>query len=186
MQTIDWIALGVVLVAVLIGALLGFGKCLKLFTSGIVGIVISVVVTYFLIGVVSSWGFVQNLLTAFDRVLVESENGFCSFLNTIGIETIVLAVVLFIIVQLVRIFVVNIIKGVSESENTVVRVINKSVGALFSLAFFLMVVLLVFQIVYLIGGETAENFSASLTGAFKINWLFENNPLRDIADFWQS
>lgn len=184
MQIVDWIALGIILVAAIIGLLLGFGKCLKLFTGGIVGIIISIVVTYFLIGIVSSWGFVQNLLTAFDTALVKNGSGFCRFLNTIGIESIVLAVVLFIIVQLLRIFIVNLIKGIAESDNTVIRVINKVVGMIFSLAFFLMIVLLIFQIIYLIGGDTAANFDASLTGTLKINRLFENNPLRAIADIW--
>lgn len=184
MQIADWIALGVILVAAIIGLLLGFGKCLKLFTGGIVGIIISLVVTYFLMGIVSSWGFVKDIMAAFDQALVDNGSGFCNFLNSIGIESIVLAIALFIIVQLLRIFIVNIIKGISESDNTVVRVINKVFGMIFSLAFFFMLVLLIFQIIYMIGGDTAANFSSSLSGKLNIGWLFEHNPLRDIADIW--
>jgi len=184
MQIIDWIALGVVLVAAIIGLLLGFGKCLKLFTGGIVGIIISIIVTYFLIGIVASWGFVNDLMTKFDEALVNNGSGFCNFLNSIGIESVVLAIALFIIVQLLRIFIVNIIKGIAESDNVVMRVFNKVTGMIISLGFVFIIVLVVFQIIYLIGGETAQNFDNYLTGTLKINWLFENNPLRTIADVW--
>ncbi len=184
MLTIDWIALGVILFAVLLGLLLGFGKCLKIFTGGIFGIIISIFVTYFLIGIVGSWGFVQSLLNQFDAALVANGSGFCTFLNDIGIESIVLAVALFIIVQLLRILIVNIIKGITEADNVVMRIINKVFGVVIAVAFILMLVLVVFQIVYLIGGDTANNFRQFLSGAFKIDVLFDNNPLRVIADMW--
>ncbi|MGN1373048.1 MAG: hypothetical protein ACI4VK_03250 [Candidatus Coproplasma sp.] len=184
MQIVDWIALGIILLVALIGIMLGFGKCLKIFTGGVVGIIISVVVTYFLIGIVGSWGFVNNLLTSFKTLLAESGNGILIFLNNIGIETIVLAIVLFIIVQLLRILIVNIIQGIAEADNVVMKIINKGLGMIFALAFFIMIALIVFQIIYLIGGDTADNFREYLTGAFKLNYVFDNNPLHVIADMW--
>lgn len=184
MQIVDWIALGIILLAAIIGLLLGFGKCLKIFTSGIVGVVISVVVTYFLIGVVASWGFVQSLLNQFTQALVDNGSGFCMFLKSIGIETIVLAIALFIIVQLIRILIVNLIKGIAEADNVVIRVINKFLGMVFALAFFAMLALIIFQIIYLIGGETSDSFREYLTGTLRINLLYDNNPLRIIANMW--
>ncbi|MGN1104593.1 MAG: hypothetical protein ACI4QI_06935 [Candidatus Coproplasma sp.] len=184
MQIVDWIALGIVLLVALIGLLLGFGKCLKIFTSGPIGIIISIVVTYFLIGIVGSWGFVQDLLQRFTEVLEANGSGFCNFLLTIGIQSIVLAIVLFIIVQIIRVIIVNIIKGISEVDNVIVKVINKTLGLVFALAFFVMIALVVFQIIYLIGGDTAANFREYLTGTFKLNVLFDNNPMSKIADMW--
>ena len=55
---------------------------------------------------------------------------------------------------------------------------------MFALAFFAMLALVIFQIIYLIGGETSENFRQYLTGALKINYIYDNNPLRVIADMW--
>ncbi|MGN0806364.1 MAG: hypothetical protein ACI4MC_04930 [Candidatus Coproplasma sp.] len=184
MQIVDWIALGIILLAAMIGLLLGFGKFLKIFTSGIFGVIISIIVTYFLIGVVGSWGFVQDLLNKFTEALVNNGSPFCTFLRNIGIESIVLAVALFIIIQLLRILIVNIIKGIAESDNTVIRVINKFLGMLLAIAFFAMLALVIFQIIYLIGGDTSENFREYLTGAFKLNYIYDNNPLRTIADMW--
>lgn len=184
MQMVDWIALGIVLLVVVIGLLLGFGRCLKIFTSGIFGIIISIIITYFLIGIVASWGFVKDLLDKFTLALIENGSPFCMFLRTIGIESIVLAVILFIIVQILRIIIVNIVKGIAEADNVVMKVINKFFGVVFALAFFAMLTLIVFQIIYLIGGETSANFREYLTGALKLEVLYDNNPLRTIADMW--
>ena len=184
MQIVDWIALGIVLLVALIGLMLGFGKCLKIFTSGIVGVIISVVVTYFLIGIVGSWGFVQNLLGMFTQALADNGSSFCIFLMNIGIESIVLAVALFLIVQLVRVLIVNIIKGIVETDNVVIKLINKGLGLIFSLAFFIMVALIVFQIIHLIGGETAANFREYLMGALHLDYVFDNNPMNVIANMW--
>lgn len=184
MQTVDFIALGIILLAALLGLLLGFGKCLKIFTSGIIGVIISVVVTYFIMGVVASWGFVQAIMEKFTEALVNNGSGFCTFLLNIGIESIVLAIALFLIIQIIRIIIVNVIKGIAEADNVVVKVINKFLGLVFALAVFAMLALIVFQIVYMIGGDTAESFKQYLTGAFKLDVLFENNPLHVIADKW--
>ena len=184
MQVVDGIALGIILFAAIIGLLLGFGKCLKIFTSGIIGVLISVVVTYFLLGIVGSWGFVQDLLGKFTQALVDNGSAFCIFLKNIGIETIVLAIALFIIIQLIRVLIVNIIIGVAEADNVIIKAINKFLGLVFALAFFAMLALVIFQIVYLIGGETSESFRQYLSGAFKIDYIYDNNPLRIIADMW--
>ena len=185
MQIVDWIALGIVLLVALIGILLGFGKCLKIFTDGPIGIIISLVVTYFLIGIVGSWGFVQDLLQRFTEVLEANGSSLCKFLLNIGIQSIVLAVALFIIVQIVRKIIVSIIKSISEVENVFVKFINKTLGLVFSLAVLVMIALVVFQIIYLIGGDTSANFEAYLKGTLKLDYIYANNPLRTIADMWK-
>lgn len=181
MQIIDWIAIGIVVLALVIGMMLGFGKLLKIFTGGIVGIIISVVVTYFFIGVVASWGFVQDIMGRLHTAMVNAENGFVNFLIKIGIEKIILAVALFIVIQLLRILIVSIIKGFAEIENPVIRAFNRIGGMIFMLAVTCMVALLVFHIIDLIGGSTEESFKNYLSGSvFKIDWVFEHNPLRHI------
>ncbi|MDE7087095.1 MAG: hypothetical protein K2O67_02770 [Clostridia bacterium] len=182
MQLIDWIAIGVILVTVLLGSLLGFGKILKFFTSGIFGIIISVVVTYFCIGIVASWGFVQELMAKLLVAMQNANNGFVNFLINIGIERIILGVALFIIIQLLRIIIVRIIKGVFEINNVVFKVINRALGVILLAGIVCMIGLITFHIVDLIGGTTAENFRQSLTGVFKLEWVFDNNPLKYIIE----
>ncbi len=181
MQIIDWVAIGVVLGAIALGSLLGFGKLLKIFTGGIVGVIISIVVTYFCFGVVASWGFVQDIMLKLHGAMENANNGFVEILIKIGIEKIILAVALFIIIQIIRVIIVSIIKGVMEAENVVIKTINRVLGAIFMLAVACMVWLLVFHIIQLIGGGTAEGFKIKISGSvFKLDWVYENNPLRFI------
>lgn len=177
MVTADWIALGVIVVAALLGLLLGFGKCLKFFTGGIFGFVISLVVVYFFLGVVSGWPFVRDLMAKLHETMVNANNGFVDFLIKIGIEKIILAVATFIVVQIARIIIVAIVKNVVETRNVVMRSVNKFFGMVFMLAVVVMITLIVFQIVAWVGGESAERFCNDLTGAFRLELVFKNNPL---------
>ena len=177
MQTVDWIALGIIVVAALIGLILGFGKCLKFFTGGIIGFIISLVVLNFFLGIVSSWPFVQDLMAKLHETMVNANNGFVDFLIKIGIEKIILAIAMFIVVQIARIIIVAIVKNVVETRNVVMRSINKFFGMVFMLAVVVMITLIVFQIVAWVGGDSAESFYNYLTGAFRLEWVFKNNPL---------
>ncbi|MDE7257145.1 MAG: hypothetical protein K2N50_04235 [Clostridia bacterium] len=178
MQVIDWIAIGVVLVSVLFGVLFGFGKLLKFFTGGILGIIISVVVTYFCFGIVSSWVFVRDLMSKLLTAMQNANSPIVDFLLKIGIEKIILAVGIFIIVQILRIIIVRIIKGIVEIDNPVTKVINKLFGIVFMLAVACMVCLLVFHVIQLVGGETLNNVRADINGSvFKLDWVFDHNPL---------
>lgn len=179
MQVIDWIAIGVVLVSVLFGLLFGFGKLLKFFTGGIIGVLISIVVTYFCFGVVSSWVFVRDVMAKLLEAMQNANNSFVNFLIKIGIEKIILAVAIFIVVQILRIIIVKIIKSIVEIDNPVAKTINRLFGLVLMLAVACMVWLLVFHVIQLVGGETALSVRSNIEGSvFKLDWVFDNNPLQ--------
>ncbi|MCD8372568.1 MAG: hypothetical protein LUD27_04640 [Clostridia bacterium] len=177
MLTADWIALGLVVVFLALGALVGFGKGLKFFTSGIFGIIIAVVVCYLTLGFVLNIEFVQDLLADFDEWL-RGTGSVGTFFADINIGKIVAAIILFIIVQIVRIIIVKIIKGIAEIDNIIFKVINKILGAVFFVAVLAAITLIVFQIFAMIGGETYDNFFANLEGSvFLLDKICENNLL---------
>lgn len=182
MFLVDWIVLGVAAVSILLGLLLGFGKLLKMFTGGIVGILISAVVTYFLLGVVASWGFVQDVNAKLLQAMQNAESGFVDFLIKIGIEKIILAVVLFIVVQIIRIFIVKLLKSIMEIKRPVMKVINKILGAVFMLLISAILVLFIFHIVDLVGGNSEADFRQWLTGTFRMDWVFDHNPLKYVIE----
>ena len=182
MLTIDWIVLAVLAGSAILGMFFGFGKLLKFFTGGIVGFIISIVVVYFFTGIVSSWGFVQELMQKLHVVMEEANNGFVDFLMDIGIEKIILYAAIFLIAQIIRIIIVNIIKGIVEIDNPLMKAINKLFGLVFMIAVVCCLALIVFQIVYAIGGETAENFRQNITGTFRLEWVFDNNPLNALFE----
>lgn len=181
----DWIVLGGIVLFAALGIIAGFGGALKFFTSGIFGVVISVVVCYFLYGIVVNWQITQDLLQKFIGVLQNADNGFCNFLVKIHVETIVTVVVMFLIIQIVRIIIVQIIKHIAEINNGVIKAINKTLGLVIMLAVGVMLLLIVFQIVNWIGGATADNFAADLDGSLlKLDKVFERNPLNSMIEFF--
>jgi hypothetical protein len=179
----DWIVLGCVLLFAILGLAIGFGNGLKFFTSHIFGFIISIVVTYFLFGVVSGWPFVQTILENFTNTLKNAGNTFCDFLLKIGIQQICLAVVIFIVVQILRLIVVKIIVGIFESKNAFMKLLNQLLGLVLFVAVAAMLVLIVFQVIYWIGGSTEEWF-LGVTNDSKIGlkYIYENNPLRAFID----
>ena len=180
MITADIIVLVACIIFVLIGALAGFGKGLKFFTSGIFGVIISIFVCYLIFGLVLDWDAVRELLQKFNDWLA-AQGSVGTFFADIHTDRIVLAVVLFIIIQILRIIVVKIIKSVVEINNVLFRIINKILGAAFFFAFALAILLIVFQIIAWIGGDTYANFLAKLDGSiFRLDDLLINNPLNSI------
>ncbi len=175
----DWIVLGAAVLFAAIGLFVGFGGTLKFFTGGIFGVIISIVVCYFLYGIVIGWEFVQALMDKLVSVLAEADNTFCDILIRIKIEHIVLCLAMFVIVQVARVIVVLVIKNIAEIKNPVIKVLNKALGLVFMTALVFALLLIVFQIVAWIGGGTADNFMEALSGSgLKLDWLFLNNPMK--------
>lgn len=180
MLTADIIVLAGSLLFMLVGAIVGFGKGLKFFTSGIFGVIISVFVCYIIYGFVLDWEFVRNLLDKFNAWLAE-QGSVGTFFADIHTDRIALAVALFAIVQIIRIIVVSIIKSIVEINVLGLKIINKLLGIVFFFAVALAILLVVFQIVAWVGGDTATDFAEKLGGSiFKLDVLFENNPLKSV------
>ena len=182
MITADWIAIGVSALFLLLGFIVGFGRGLKFFTSGIFGFIISVVVCYFFGGIIFRLGFVQELLAKFVDLL-SGKNGFCDFLLKIRIEVVVYYIALFIVVSLIRLIIVLIIKGIAEAGNPVMKIINKTFGMVLFAAVLVMLTLITFHIISWIGGGTAESFALKLDGsALKLDALFEKDLLVNVVN----
>ena len=182
MITADVIVLVALLICIVLGAFMGFGKGLRLFTGGIFGRIISVVICYFLFGIVLSWGFVQDLLLKFTTMLAEQDSWICNLLLKIRIDMIVFAVVLFIVVQILRSIVVHIIAGVMEVDNKFISVINKIMGVVLLLAFTVIFALIVFQIIAWVSGTDGAFYESLQGSAFGLDKIFTDNPLNSIFE----
>lgn len=175
----DWIAIGAVLIVVALGALIGFGKGLKFFTSGIIGIVISVFVCYCIGGLILDIDAIRNLLGD-----LAGHWSHIEWLKNIHLEIIIYYIALFIIVQIVRILLTKVVSHVLETDILLIKVINKIGGAVLFLCAFVLFALLIFQIIYWIGGTTAVDFHNWLAGSWlKLDDLFINNPLVKMVNY---
>ena len=172
---------GIVIFAFL-GAIFGFGKMLKFLTSGIFGIIISVVICYFVFGMVYNIPFVQSLLERFKEALVASDKPIVRFFLTIRVDIVVYAIVLFIVVSVARIVIVEIIKHVMEVQTTVMKIVNKTFGVILGVALFVGIGLIVMQIMYWSGDGTAPEQMAG--SSFRLDYIFTHNPMTNIEALW--
>ena len=176
----DWIFIGTAIIFGIAGLTFGFGKLLRWLTDGLRGILISIFICYLIFGFVLNLGFVQALLERFKESLAASDNGIVRFLSTIRIDVIVLAVVLFGLVQIGRKIIVTILQSVMERENVVMKALNKTFGMVLGFAIFLGIMLVVGQIAYAVGGESGELY-ANLQGSFfRLDELYLCNPMTSI------
>jgi hypothetical protein len=162
MQIVDYIAIGLVLLFAVVGLISGFGGGLKFFTSGVFGFIIAIIVCIALVPTITGLEFIVNLFDGMNTKL----RGVGEFGETLVlvVDYAIVGVVLFIIVQLVRMAVVAIIQHIVEVDNIVFKVINKTLGVVFYVVMLGVFVALIFSIISLIGGDTSTNFSLWLQG----------------------
>ncbi len=176
--TADWIALAVLVFSLLLGALLGFGKLLTFFTNKIFGKVVAVFVCYTFGGMFMSIGFVQDFLAKVASLWSGSDNFFCAFLTKIHPEVFVFYIILFIAVYWLQKLLALIAKAILEIKVTPLKIINKVGGALLLAGTAVLIWLVVFQVIYWVGGSTAQDLLNSLQNSFlALDKLFLNNPL---------
>lgn len=168
----DWIFIGGLLACLAIGSLIGFGRVLKFMTGGIIGILISLFICYAFGGLILDIPFIANMLTA-----LASKWAHIGWLSAIHLEIIIYYVVLFILTMIIRKVIVTIFAHVMETDVLALKIINKVFGAVLFTALALLVMLLVFQIICWMGGDTAVDFLNKLSGSNIVKPIFVNNPL---------
>lgn len=181
MSNLDLITLGVIMLTALIGAISGFGNGLKFFARGWLGRIISIIICYFLFGLVLKIPFVQDLLQKFVATL-DGEKWYLKILKYVRIDMIVFAVVLFFAVQLVKKLVVSLINGLFSINNPFIRVLNKLLGVFIYLFLLLLLVLIVFQIAYLIDGADGAIYQKTHGSLFGLDKLYLDNPLNKVIE----
>lgn len=184
MVTADWIAIGLVAAALALGALVGFGKGLKVLTDGISGIIISIIICYCLGGLIMAMPFVQKLLLKITSSLSD-KNFFFDFLLKIHIEVVVYYILLFVAVELLRLPAVMLVKLILEINNPVFKIINKILGALLFLVVLAFVAMLAFQIIYWVqGAYDGSGLYGKLQGSlFRLDKFYKNNPLASLPKY---
>ena len=177
MNSIDSVTIIVAILLAALGLVLGFGRTLKFFTKGLFGFIISVFVCVTFGGMIAGIPAVAELITKLNNDLGNA----WSFLATIHFATVIYYIVLFFVVQLVRILVVKLIAGIFSADVLPVRVINRVLGALLMPAAVLLLVLLIFAIMAAFSGTSfVADFVAKIDGSM-LGWLYANNPVKFIA-----
>lgn len=180
MVLFDWLAIGLGALFCLIGFLVGFGRGLRFFTGGFIGVVIAIFVCYLFGNVIYKISFVQELLDKFNGAL-QGKNAFCDFLVKIHIDIVVYYIALFIIVMILRVIIVKIISHTFEIQNVFFKFLNRTLGMVLFVAAFVFISLFAFWIIDLIGGSAEGWLVGKLSGsALRLDKLFYNNPFMTI------
>ena len=176
----DWIFLGALLIVMILGALLGFGKVFSWFVlNKIVRIIAAIFVCYTFGGMILAIPFVNRLL-----IDLAANWAHIAFFNKIHLEIIIYYVALFLLTIIIILIFSRIIRGISEADYKPIKVINKVFGAIIFGVFAFATMLLVFHIITWIGGETSHNFLSALqtdAGAI-LRPLYENNPMTKLIE----
>lgn len=173
MNSIDSITLIVAIALAAFGILLGFGRSLRLFTKGLFGMIISVFVVLTFGGMIKGIDAVGELIAKGDAYF----KGVWSFLGYLHLGNVIYYVVLFFVVQLLRVIAVRLIGGVFEMDNAVMRILNRILGAVFTVAAVLLLLLLVFAVFkHFETSEFMVDFLAKIKNSF-LYTLYTHNPV---------
>ncbi|MBO5304719.1 MAG: hypothetical protein J6A99_03475 [Clostridia bacterium] len=131
MDTFSIVIVGGLVVSLLLGILLGFGRVLKFLTGGIVGIIISIFVCIMFGGIIANFSLVSELIASGNEYFGE----IAEILAKMNVATIIYYIALFFVVQILRIIVVKIIAKMFQPERgtkgyKVRNVINRTLGVI--------------------------------------------------------
>lgn len=138
MNIVDIVTIIVLIFSLILGLARGFGKSLKTFTKGILGTFLSIFVCFSLGGMIANIPFVGEFIIKVNASIAAK----AEFLAKLKLGIWVYYLVLFFIIQILRILVVKIIVDIFENDNKVMHFINKFLGAVFAPAAVFMFVLL--------------------------------------------
>lgn len=173
MNTIDIISIVFLIIVALGGYGMGFGKSLKAITGGMVGIVISVFVCVAFGGTLQSLPFIKSFIETINTGSAE----IWGFLEILHLGHVAFYVIMFLIVQIIRIIVVNTLAKIDYSQNKVIVVINKLLGSVLCLAFVCGIILLALAALNIFeNAQFAQNIISKFSDSY-LYVIYNNNPI---------
>ena len=179
MVVADVIFLIAMLLALALGALLGFGKVFVLIMKGKLGYVFvfyfAYVITNLLYGIPSIKAGAVSMIES----LTQGNNIFTQILLFIRIDFILLLLIVSLILVIFKIIFSLMVKNVFETDNKVLKIINRVVGSITMFLYAFSLLLVVLQILYLVTWGVEGSYYQTLVGSFfGLDKLFANNPLQ--------
>ena len=173
MNIVDIVLLVALIVLVIIGIAAGFGKSLRRFTKGIVGVILSIFICAALGGAVLGIGFIGDAVSNLGARFASMS----SLLGKLHLELVVFYVIMFIVVQILRIIIVKFVCKIFSADNKAMKITNAVLGAIFVPAVSFVFLLLALAVMSLLSdiGPVRE-FLTELDGTFLYK-LYEINPI---------
>ena len=169
-------------ISLLLGFLLGFGRTLKFLTGGVIGFIISIVFCVMFGGIIANISFIAELIEKGNAYF----GTFAEVLAKLNVATWIYYVILFIVVQIVRIIIVKTIGRIfaPKDKNSklygVRSVINRVLGLVLFGAFFVLLVYLVMAVMALLTDVDAISSvlkSMEESGKSFFYLMYTHNPI---------
>ncbi len=178
MSTFDSVTLICAIVLAGLGLALGFARVLRLFTKGIFGFILSVFLCATFGGMIAGIPAVAGLISDLNASLSDA----WSFLGKIHLETVIYYIILFVVIQILRILIVRLIGSVFSADNAVMRFLNRILGMILMLAAVFLLTLLVFGIFRIFEStDFVQDFIAKTDGTF-LGLLYDINPVKFVSE----
>ncbi|MDR0697263.1 MAG: hypothetical protein LBF68_07030 [Christensenellaceae bacterium] len=166
------------IVIALLGLLLGFGRILKIFTSGPFGFVLSIVFCALLGGTLQTVPVVANFIVSINDKAID----IADFLKYLRPGIIVYYITMFLIVQIFRIFIVKAIRNFMETDRNIMRFLNRILGMVSAVVFSATVVLLFFAVVEVFDSTALGQNIISKIGDGIIRAIYDHNPINFVLE----
>ena len=165
----------IVLLLMFVGGFkIGMGGVLKLCSSGIFGLVITVFLAFMFGGLIRGIPQVHQLMTDIEKALGDK----FEFLKSFRLELIIFYVIFFLAFLIARIALISFFKAQDNSGIWLLSTTSKLLGAALCVIFFVGLVLVFFAVIkYFENKKFAVDLVKSL-GDSALRWLYLHNPIK--------
>lgn len=178
MVTADVIFLIAMIIALALGALLGFGKVFCFILKGKFGFVLALYLAYLLTNVLYNIPFIHDFGVSIVTSLTNNSNFFTNILLFIRIDFIIIFLIVAVGCVILKLIFAKTIQAIFEMDNKVMKIINRVTGSLIMFVYAFTLMLTVFQVIYTFNnGINGEYYQTLLGSVFKLNYLYADNPL---------
>ncbi len=186
MKVIDYIVFGILIISILIGLIFGLSKRIRKSSFGIVSILLALITTYSIVCVLLTIPQFKSFLDGINIRMLEKNNPFLDFLVNIKVNLIILMLIVLVLVLLVKRFVLNRISDLLELDNKVSKILNRVLGVIYSVVLSAAVILIVFQIIFLVKGTSGTIYDSIQGSVFKMDYVYENNPIVNVFNYFKT
>ena len=178
MITADIIFLIAMLLALALGALLGFGKVFVFILKGKLGFVLALYIAYLLTNILYNIPFIHDFGVGIVTGLTDNNNFFTNILLFIRIDFIIIFLIVAVGCIVLKLVFAKTIQAVFEMDNKVMKIVNRVTGSLTMFLYAFTLMLIVFQTIYTFNNGVDGDYFKTLDGSvFGLQALYGNNPL---------
>ena len=184
---IDYICIALLLIVAFIGYKAGFSRVLIFVSNGVIGKIATFIVFYFTFGLVLALTFVQDFLALIVDKVNQVNNSILSFLViNLKLDVVLFGIIFWLLITLARKFLVRLISKFFAIQTGAIIVVNKILGVIFAILWFLVIALILMQILAWTTGVEGSVYQYLENSFLGLGWVFKNNPINSMISVFNA